>query len=53
MIGKRMVIIATDESAKSLARSEMQTVLAAAITTLGTTEVVSLAQLEGVVLDLR
>ncbi len=53
MIGKRMVIVATNEGAKSLARSEMQTVLAAAITSLGTAEVVSLSQLEGVVMDLR
>jgi hypothetical protein len=53
MIGKRMVIVATNEGAKNLARSEMQTVLAAAITSLGTAEVVSLSQLEGVVMDLR
>jgi len=53
MIGKRIVILAETEASKNLARQEMQTVLAAAITTLGATQSVSLAQVEGVVLDLR
>ena len=53
MIGKRMVILAETEASKNLARQEMQTVLAAAITTLGASQSISLAQLEGVVLDLR
>jgi len=53
MIGKRIVILAETEASKNLARQEMQTVLAAAITTLGSTGSISLAQVEGVVLDLR
>ena len=53
MIGKRMVILAETEASKNLARKEMQTVLAAAITTLGSAQTMSLAQIEGVVLDLR
>jgi hypothetical protein len=53
MIGKRMVILAETEASKNLARQEMQTVLAAAITTLGASQSISLTQLEGVVLDLR
>ena len=53
MIGKRDVILAATEASKNLARQEMQTVLAAAITTLSSTGSISLAQLEGVVLDLR
>jgi roadblock/LC7 domain-containing protein len=53
MIGKRMVILADTENAKSLARKEMQTVLAAAITTLGANQSITLSQIESVVLDLR
>ena len=53
MIGKRIVILAETEASKNLARQEMQTVLAAAITTLGSSGSISLAQVEGVVLDLR
>lgn len=53
MIGKRMVVVAETEASKNLARQDMQTVLAAAITTLGSTGAISLAQMEGVVLDLR
>ena len=53
MIGKRMVILADTEGAKSLARKEMQTVLAAAITSLGANQVLSFAQIESVVIDLR
>ena len=51
MIGKRIVILAETEASKNLARQEMQTVLAAAITTLGSSGSISLAQVEGVVLD--
>jgi len=53
MIGKRMVVVAETEASKNLARQDMQTVLAAAITTLGSTGAISLTQMEGVVLDLR
>jgi hypothetical protein len=53
VIGKRMVILADTASAKRLARVDMQTVLAAAITTLGADQPISLAELESVVMDLR
>jgi hypothetical protein len=48
-----MVIIAPSGEAKNLARSEMNLVLAAAVTSLGKETRVMLSQLEGVVLDLR
>jgi hypothetical protein len=53
VIGKRMVILADTVSAKRLARIDMQTVLAAAITTLGADQSISLSELESVVMDLR
>ena len=53
VIGKRLVILADTASAKRLARVDMQTVLAAAITTLGADQPISLAELESVVMDLR
>jgi hypothetical protein len=53
MIGKRMVILADTESAKRLARVDMQTVLAAAITTLGSDQPITLSEIESVVMDLR
>ena len=53
VIGKRLVILADTASAKRLARVDMQTVLAAAITTLGADQPISLSELESVVMDLR
>jgi hypothetical protein len=53
VIGKRLVILADTASAKRLARVDMQTVLAAAITTLGGEQPISLSELESVVMDLR
>jgi len=47
------VIAATSTVAKRVARSEMNLVLAAAITSLGKENRVMLASLTGVVLDLR
>jgi len=48
-----MVIVAPSLVAKRVARSEMNLVLAAAVTSLGKVNRVMLANLEGVVLDLR
>jgi hypothetical protein len=53
LVDNRMVIIAPSGEAKNLARSEMNLVLAAAVTSLGKETRVMLSQLEGVVLDLR
>lgn len=53
MVGKRMVILADTDSAKRLARVDMQTVLAAAITTLGSDQPITLSEIESVVMDLR
>ena len=53
LIGNRMIIIAKNENARQLARDEMKLVLAAAITTLGRTQSVVMANLQGVVFDLR
>ena len=53
LINKRLVIVAPSSAAKQIARTEMSIVLAAAITTLGTENRVVLANLDGVVIDLR
>ena len=53
LVNNRMVIIAPSSEAKTLARNEMNLVLAAAVTSLGKETRVMLSQLEGVVLDLR
>ena len=53
LVNNRMVIAATSAVAKRVARSEMNLVLAAAITSLGKENRVMLASLTGVVLDLR
>jgi hypothetical protein len=53
LVNNRMVIAATSTVAKRVARSEMNLVLAAAITSLGKENRVMLASLTGVVLDLR
>ncbi len=53
LLNKRMVIVASTEAARRVARSEMNLVLAAAVTSLGQDERVMLAMLEGVVFDLR
>ena len=53
LVNNRMVIAATSAIAKRVARSEMNQVLAAAITSLGKENRVMLASLTGVVLDLR
>jgi hypothetical protein len=53
LIGNRLMIIAPTNSARQVARSEMKLVLAAAITTLGRDQRVMLADLQGVVFDLR
>ena len=53
LINMRMVIVAPTPAAKAVARLDMNLVLAAAITSLGQETRVMLAQLEGVVFDLR
>ena len=53
LIGNRLMIIAPTNSARQVARAEMKLVLAAAITTLGKNQRVMLAELQGVVFDLR
>ena len=53
LVNNRMVIVAPSIVAKRLARVEMNLVLAAAVTSLGKTNRVMLAELKGVLLDLR
>jgi hypothetical protein len=52
-VNNRMVIAAPSAMAKRVARTEMNLVLAAAVTSLGKENRVILAKLDGVVLDLR
>jgi hypothetical protein len=53
VVNNRMVIVAPSPIAKRIARTEMNLVLAAAVTSLGKENRVMLASLTGVVLDLR
>jgi len=53
LLNNRMVIVAPSLVAKRLARVDMNLVLAAAVTSLGKTNRVMLAELKGVLLDLR
>jgi hypothetical protein len=53
LLNNRMIIVAPSIVAKRLARVEMNLVLAAAVTSLGKTNRVMLAELKGVLLDLR
>jgi filamentous hemagglutinin family protein len=53
LVNNRMVIVAPSVAAKRVARTEMSLVLAAAVTSLGKERRVMLANLTGVVLDLR
>jgi hypothetical protein len=53
VVNNRMVILAPSAMAKRVARTEMNLVLAAAVTSLGKENRVILAKLDGVVLDLR
>jgi hypothetical protein len=53
LVNNRMVIVAASDASKKIARKEMNLVLAAAVTSLGKDNRVMLANLEGVVLDLR
>ena len=53
LVNNRMVIVASSDASKKIARNEMNLVLAAAVTSLGKDNRVMLANLEGVVLDLR
>jgi hypothetical protein len=53
MVNRRLVIVAPSSESKQLARSETNLVLAAAIMALGRTTPIMLAQLDGVVIDLR
>ena len=53
LVNNRMVIVTPSLVTKRVARSEMNLVLAAAVTSLGKVSRVILANLEGVVLDLR
>jgi hypothetical protein len=53
LLNNRMIIVAPSIMAKRLARVEMNLVLAAAVTSLGKTNRVMLAELKGVLLDLR
>ena len=53
LVNRRLVILAQSSAARQIARSEMNVVLAAAITSLGAENRVMLANLDGVVIDLR
>ena len=53
MVNKRMVIVAPSAESKQLAQAQMNIVLAGAIMALGKNSPILLAQLDGVVLDLR
>ena len=53
LVNRRLVILAQSSAARQIARTEMNVVLAAAITSLGAENRVMLANLDGVVLDLR
>ena len=53
LVNNRMVIVAPSVAAKRVARTEMNLVLAAAVTSLGKERRVMLANLTGVLLDLR
>lgn len=53
LVNNRMVIVAPSNAAKMVAQSDMNLVLAAAVTSLGRESRVILAQLDGVVIDLR
>jgi hypothetical protein len=53
LVNNRMVIVAPSDASKKIARTEMNLVMAAAVTSLGKDNRVMLANLEGVVLDLR
>jgi hypothetical protein len=53
LVNNRMVIVAPSNAARLVAQSDMNIVLAAAVTSLGRESRVMLAQLESVVLDLR
>ena len=53
MVNNRMFIIAPSVEAKRVAQYELNLVLAAAIISLGKEKRIMLAQLDGVVLDLR
>jgi hypothetical protein len=53
LVNNRMVIVAPSNAARLVAQTDMNTVLAAAVTSLGRDSRVMLAQLDGVVLDLR
>ena len=53
LVNNRMVIVASTNVAKQIAQSEINLVLAAAVTSLNKEGNLMLAQLEGVVLDLR
>jgi filamentous hemagglutinin family protein len=53
LVNNRMVIVAQSDASKKIARTEMNLVIAAAVTSLGKDNRVMLANLESVVLDLR
>jgi autotransporter-associated beta strand protein len=53
LVNNRMVIVAPSVAAKRVARTEMSLVLAAAVTSLGKERRIMLANLSGVLLDLR
>jgi hypothetical protein len=53
MVNKRIVIVAPSADSKQLAQAQMNMVLAGAIMALGKTSPILLAQLDGVVVDLR
>jgi hypothetical protein len=53
LVNNRIVIVANTNVAKQIAQSEINLVLAAAVTSLNKEGNLMLAQLEGVVLDLR
>ena len=53
VVNKRLIVVASTAAAKRVARNEMNMVLAAAITSLGTENRVVLANLDSVVIDLR
>ena len=53
LVNNHIVIAATSDEAKNVARADTKLVLAPAVTTLGRGDQIQLAQLDGVIIDLR
>jgi hypothetical protein len=53
IVNKHILIVASSNEAKLMARENIKVVLASAVTMLGKGDVIVLAQLDGVIIDLR